>query len=100
MPDVDGGADLSERGLRVQHEVPEGSLEDPIELVAEGCAVGDGSGFGPCAVVLSLNNSVQITFGLFVAGTVLVFLHQTVLDALQRRTQLLLIQFYHTQTHL
>lgn len=50
----------------------------------EGRAVGDGSGFGSSAVVLSLNDSLQLAFGLFVAGAVLVFLHQMVLDALQR----------------
>ncbi len=93
MSAVDGGADLSKRGLWVQHEVLEGSLEDPVELVAEWCAVGDGSRFGSCAVVLSLNDSLQLAFGLFVAGAFLVFFHQTVLDALQRRTQLLLVQF-------
>ncbi len=55
-----------------------------MELVEEGRAVGDGSGFGSCAVVLSLNNLLQFAFSLFVSGAVLVFLHQTVLDALQR----------------
>ncbi len=57
MPAVDGGAGLSERGLWVQHEIFEGSFEDPVELVAEGRAVGDGSRFGSCAVVLSLNEN-------------------------------------------
>ncbi len=69
-----------------------------MELVAEGCAVGDGSGFGSCAVVLSLNDLLQLAFSLFVSGAVLVFLHQTVLDALQRRTHLLLIQFLQVNT--
>ncbi len=64
-----------------------------MELVEEGRAVGDGSGFGSCAVVLALNDLLQLAFSLFVAGAVLVFLHQTVLDALQRRTHLLLVQF-------
>lgn len=69
------GADLSEGGLRVEHEVPEGSLEDPVELVAEGRAVGDGSGLDPSAVLLTLNDSLQLSFGLFVVGAGLVFLH-------------------------
>ncbi len=93
MPEVDDSTDLSNWGLWVQQEIFECSLEDPVELVAEGRAVGDGSGFGSCAVVLSLSDSLQLAFGLMVAGAVLVFLHQTVLDALQRWTQLLLVQF-------
>ncbi len=64
-----------------------------MELVEEGRAVGDGSRFGSCAVVLALSDLLQLAFVLFVAGAVLVFLHQTVLDTLQRRTHLLLVQF-------
>lgn len=46
---------LSHRGLRVEHEVAERSLENPSELGQEAGVVGDGPGGSSGGAALTLN---------------------------------------------
>lgn len=50
-----GRSYLRHRGLRVEHEVPERSLEDPSELGEEVGVVGDGPGRSRVGLVFTLN---------------------------------------------
>lgn len=49
---------LSDGGLRVEHQVAEGPLEDPPELGEEARVVGDGSGGGGGGRLLPLDDPV------------------------------------------
>lgn len=73
----------------VQHEVLEGSLEHPMELVEEGAVVGDGPGLCARETFLFLEDVVQLIPGIVGIAAVLVLLHQTLLDALPGSAQLL-----------
>ena len=91
------GPYLGHRGLRVQHQVPEGPLEHPVELLAEGAVVGDGAGGGRRTrrrAVLALGDALQLgpRGGRGAAGPVV--LHQTVLHALPAAAQVLHGHFY------
>lgn len=54
---------LGHGGLRVQHEVLEGSLEHPTQLVEERAVVGDGAGLGAGGTLLVLDDAVQLGSG-------------------------------------
>lgn len=76
----------------VQHEVLEGPLQHPTELVEEGAVVGDGAGLGPRETLLFLENVVELIPGIVGIAAVLVLLHQTLLDALPGGAQLLKVE--------
>lgn len=60
-------SNLGHGGLWVQHEVLEGPLEQPTELVEEGAVVGDGAlRLGPGGTLLALSDALQL--GLRVPG--------------------------------
>lgn len=89
MPHMNTVTHLSKRGLWVEHEVAEGPLQHPIELVAEAGVVGDGVGVGPDAELSALKDALQFGLGVPSVAAVPVFLHQTLLSALPRLARLL-----------
>lgn len=80
--------------MGVQHEVLEGSLKHPTELVEEGAVVGDGSGLCARETLLFLEDAVQLISGVVSVATVPVLLHQTLLDALPGTAELLKVQTF------
>lgn len=54
-PNRESSSNLSDRGLRVEHEIAERSLEDPAELCEKPCVVGDGPGGGSSGPVPPLD---------------------------------------------
>lgn len=83
---------LGHGGLRVQHQVLEGSLEHPAQLVEERAVVGDGAGLGAGGTLLVLHDAVQLRSGVAGVAAVFVLLDQAALDALPRDVQVLKVQ--------
>lgn len=75
--------------LWIQHEVLEGSLKHPAELVEEGAVVGDDPGLCARETLLFLEDVVELLPGIVGVAAVLVLLHQTLLDAVPGSAQLL-----------
>lgn len=78
----------------VQHKVLEGSLKHPTELVEERAVVGDAPRLCARETVLFLEDVVELVPGIVGIAAVLVLLHQTLLDALSGRAQLLKVQIH------